>query len=148
MANIIKCYKVRADISQIKSLNTFVEKVIKIGNLVFDNDGNVAVWLNDDKDKKDLIRVLKSNGITEYFCEPITYESIGKDRAYNFLSAWFMENYNAFLVREAENRNQQQLCKMYNDVQRAQTELDIIIKTGVSKTSMTNQNFEKEARDV
>ena len=137
----IKCYKVHTDLSLAKSLNALIEKVVKIGNLVFDEDGNIAVWLNDDRDKKDLIRVLKNNGITEYFCEPITYDSIGKDKAYNFLSAWFMENYNAFIIREAENQNQQQLREMYSNIQKAQAELDRIKETGVNKTSMTKQNL-------
>lgn len=134
-----QCYKIHADLSKAKGFDILIEKVIKIGNLVFDEDGCIAIWLNDDRDKKDLVRALKNGGITEYFCEPITYESIGKDRSYNFLSAWFMENYNAFVLRKFEAQNQSKLREMYDNVQRAQTEFDNI-KTGVTKTSMTKQN--------
>lgn len=147
MADIIKCYKIRADFSEVENFSSFIDKVIKIGNIMFDKDNTIAVWLYDDCDKKDLIRTLKKNGISEFFCEPITYESIGKDKNYNFLSAWFMENYNAFVRRKAENQNQEQLREMYNNIQKAQAELNDKL-TGVAKTSMTKQNFKKEARDV
>ena len=37
----IKCYKIHTDLSLAKSLNTLIEKVVKIGNLVFDEDDYV-----------------------------------------------------------------------------------------------------------
>lgn len=135
----IKCYKIHTNLSRVRDLNILVEKASKISNLMFDGDGNFAVWLNDDKDKKDLVRVLKNVGITEYFCEPLTYESIGKDKSYNFLSAWFMENYNAFLIREAETQNQSKLREMYENIQQAQEQLENI-RTGATNASMKNNN--------
>ena len=85
MAKLNKCFKLHLDLSALGDLDVFVNSVAKVADLTFDEKDNVFVWLDDDKDKKDLIRSLKRVGVKEYFCEPIEYESIGKDREFNFL---------------------------------------------------------------
>ena len=124
MAELNKCFKIHLNLSVVDDLNVFVQNIAKIADLTFDNQNNVFVWLDDDKNKKDLIRSLKKIGITEFFCEPIEYNSIGKDREFNFISAWFMDNYRAYTYREAEKQNQNQLRQMYKNIQRAKVELE------------------------
>ena len=41
-----------------------------------------------------------------------------------------MENYNAYLIREAEKKNQDALNEMYENIQRAEEILDNKIKQG------------------
>lgn len=130
MAQLNKCFKLHLDMSQIRDLDAFINKVAKVADLTFDERDNIIVWLDDDKDKNDLVHSLKRSGIKEYFCEPIEYENIGKDREFNFLSAWFIDKYRAYIYREAEKQNQSQLREMYENIQRAQHELEIRNRDG------------------
>ena len=132
MAELNKCFKLHLDLSALGDLDVFVKSVAKVADLTFDGMNGVIVWLDDDKEKKDLIRSLKKVGVREYFCEPIEYENIGKDREFNFISAWFMDKYRAYLYREAERKNQSQLREMYENIQRAQHELEIKNRDGDS----------------
>lgn len=132
MAELNKCFKLHLDLSALDDLDVFVKGIAKVADLTFDGMNGVIVWLDDDKEKKDLIRSLKRAGIKEYFCEPIEYENIGKDREFNFISAWFMDKYRAYLYREAERKNQSQLREMYENIQRAQHELEIKNRDGDS----------------
>ena len=124
MAELNKCFKLHLDLSALGDLDVFVNSVAKVADLAFDGMDGVFVWLDDDKEKKDLIHSLKKVGVKEYFCEPIQYEDIGKDREFNFISAWFMDNYRAYLYREIERKNQSQLREMYENIQRAQRKLE------------------------
>ena len=132
MAELNKCFKIHLDLSALDDLDVFVNSVAKVADLTFDETDGVVVWLDDDKEKKDLIRSLKKVGVKEYFCEPIRYENIGKDREFNFISAWFMDKYRAYIYREAERKNQSQLREMYENIQRAQAELEIKNRDGDS----------------
>lgn len=129
MANINKCYIIHLNLDDIPDLDVFVRKVIAVGSITFCDVG-VAVWLNDDKTKDDLVKCLKKIKINEFFCKPIEYENINKEDNFNFLSSWFMENYNSYLIREEEKQNQQELEQMYENIQKAQQLLDNKIKQG------------------
>ena len=146
MAELNKCFKIHLDLSALDDLDTFINSVAKVADLTFDETNGIVVWLDDDKDKKDLIRSFKKVGVKEYFCEPIQYENIGKDREFNFISAWFMDKYRAYVYREAERKNQTQLREMYENVQRAQAELDKINRDGDSLDD--KQSNLKEAQNV
>lgn len=137
MAQINKCFKLHLGLSDIDNLDGFIKAIAKVADLIFDESGGLVVWLDDDREKKDLARVLRKTGVKEYFCEPIEYESIGKDREFNFISAWFMEKYRAYLYRDAEKKNQAQLAEMYENIQRAQAELDQINR---DKNSLDDKN--------
>ena len=144
MAELNKCFKVHLDLSRIDDLDVFVNSVAKVADLTFDEMNGVVVWLDDDKDKKDLIRSLKKVGIKEYFCEPIEYDDIGKNREFNFVSAWFMDKYRAYMYREVEKKNQSQLREMYENIQKAQKELEIKNRDGDSLDD--KQSILKEAQ--
>ena len=146
MAELDRCFKLHLDLSSINNLEIFIKNIAKISDMTFDNKNNFFIWLKDDKYKKDLIKCLNKSGIKEYFCEPVMYESVGKDREFNFISAWFMDKYKAFLYRKAEKENQQQLKQMYENIQKAQAELDNINRDGDSLDD--KQSILKEAQDV
>lgn len=126
---INKCFNIHFDLASVSNLSTFIEKIIDVGSVTI-TDNSVVVWLNDDNTKEDLIKTLKKCKIKEYFCESIEYETIGKDDNYNFISAWFMENYNAYLIRLAELQNQDDLLDMYNNIQKANELLNHKIEQG------------------
>ena len=146
MAELDRCYKLYLNLSLIDNLDVFINGIAKISDIMFDSSNNIIVWLDDNKNKKDLINCLKKFKIKEYFCEPIVYESIGKDREFNFISAWFIDKYKAFIYRKLEEENQQQLRQMYDNIQRAQAELDNKNRDGDSLDD--KQSFLKEAQDV
>lgn len=129
MANINKCYIIHLNLDDIPDLDVFVKKVVAVGSITFCDVG-VAVWLNDEKTKDDLVKCLKKTKVNEFFCKQVEYENINKEDNFNFLSSWFMENYNAYLIREEEKKNQQELEQMYNNIQKAQQLLDNKIKQG------------------
>lgn len=145
MAILNRCFKIHLDLSLVGDLDVFINNIAKIADLTLDNSG-VYVWLDDDKDKKDLTRCLKKSGLNEYFCEPIEYDSIGKDREFNFISAWFMDNYRAYANREAEKQNQSQLREMYDNIQRAQRDLENKINRGGNSLDDKQTNL-KEAHE-
>ena len=124
MAEINKCFKLHFDLSSIDNFNAFLDTIIKISDFTFDNNGDIFIWLDDDKEKKDIISAFKKNKIKEYFCEPIYYETIGKDSDFNFISSWFVEKYTAYVHRCAEKENQDQLRKMYENIKLAQALLE------------------------
>lgn len=126
---INKCFNIHLDLTDVLDLDVLINKIIGVGSIIM-ADNNIAVWLYDDKNKDDLIKSLKKAKIKDYFCEKIEYETIGKDKNFNFISSWFMENYNAYLIREAERKNQDALNAMYENIQRAEGLLDNKIKQG------------------
>lgn len=129
MANINKCYIIHLNLDDVPNLDLFIQKIVSIGTITFCDDG-VAIWLNDDIEKGDLIKCLKKLKISEFFCKQMEYGDINKEDAFNFISSWFMENYNAYLMREEEKRNKQELIQMYENIQKAQQLLDDKIKQG------------------
>jgi len=144
MANINKCFKIHLDLFSINNLDAFINDITKISDVMLDNN-DIIVWLNDDKDKTNLTRCLKKNKIKEYFCEQIEYETIGKDKDFNFISAWFMEKYRDYEIRKAEQENQDKLREMYDNIQRAQDLLRNINRDGDSLDD--KQSNLKEAHD-
>ena len=66
MAELDRCYRVHLDLSMCEDLAVLIDNVAKIGDLTFIGE-KLIVWLNDNKDKKDLIRTLKKAGIKEFF---------------------------------------------------------------------------------
>ena len=126
---INKCFNIHLDLADVLDLDVLINKIIKVGSITM-ADNNIVVWLYDDKNKDDLIKALKKAKIKDYFCEKIEYETIAKDKNFNFVSSWFMENYNAYLIREAEKKNQDALNAMYENIQRAEELLDNKIKQG------------------
>ena len=102
MAELDRCYRVHLDLSMCEDLAVLIDNVAKIGDLTFIGE-KLIVWLNDNKDKKDLIRTLKKAGIKEFFCESIDYSSIGKSENFDFLSSWFMDGYNSYLNQTVIN---------------------------------------------
>lgn len=129
MANINKCYIIHLNLDDIPDLDVFIKKVVTIGSVAFCDEG-IAIWLNDDNTKEDLIKCLKKTKVKEFFCKSIEYDNINKEDDFNFLSSWFMENYNSYLIRETEKQNQQELERMYENIQMAQQLLDNKIKQG------------------
>ena len=103
MANINKCYIIHLILDDIPDLDVFIKKVVAVGSITFCDVG-VAVWLNDEKTKDDLVKCLKKTKVNEFFCKQVEYENIDKEDNFNFLSSWFMENYNAYLIREEEKK--------------------------------------------
>lgn len=139
MAELDRCYRVHLDLSMCEDLAVLIDNVAKIGDLTFIGE-KLIVWLNDNKDKKDLIRTLKKAGIKEFFCESIDYSSIGKSENFDFLSSWFMDEYNSYLIRIAEKQNQEALEEMYNNIQRAQALLDN--KINEDRKILMTKNFD------
>lgn len=126
---INKCFNIHLDLADVLDLDVLINKIIEVGSITM-ADNNIVVWLYDDKNKDDLIKVLKKAKIKDYFCEKIEYETIAKDKNFNFVSSWFMENYNAYLIRETEKKNQDALNAMYENIQKAEELLDNKIKQG------------------
>ena len=129
MANINKCYIIHLNLDDVPNLDLFIQKIVSMGIITFCDDG-VAIWLNDDVEKEDLTKCLKKLKISEFFCKQMEYGDINKEDTFNFISSWFMENYNAYLMREEEKRNKQELIQMYENIQKAQQLLDDKIKQG------------------
>ena len=126
---INKCFNIHLDLADVLDLDVLINKIIEVGSITM-ADNNIVVWLYDDKNKDDLIKALKKAKIKDYFFEKIEYETIAKDKNFNFVSSWFMENYNAYLIRGAEKKNQDALNAMYENIQRAEELLDNKIKQG------------------
>lgn len=138
MANINKCFSIHLDLSNITDFDVLINKMIDVGSITI-TDNSIVVWLYDDKNKDDLIKILKKIKIKEYFCEQIEYETIGKEGNYNFISSWFMENYNSYLIRQEEKQNQKALNVMYENIQKAEELLENKIKQG--QKSLEDEKF-------
>lgn len=113
-----RCYKIHLDLTSLEDLNGVLERLSKISNFTI-IDNNIVVWLDDGAEKKDLLKRLKSAGVKEFFCEQIEYKDIGKEENYNYLSAWFLDNYRNYSLRRLEAEQQDTLNQMYNDIERA-----------------------------
>ena len=72
MANINKCFSIHLDLSTIIGFDVLIDKIIDVGSITM-TDNSIIVWLNDDKTKDDLTKVLKKCKIKEFFCQQIEY---------------------------------------------------------------------------
>ena len=127
MEKINKCYKVHLDFSAIVDLDRVLNNMLKIGSVtIFQNE--IIIWLNDDKEKTNLIKCLKKSEIKEFYCEPIEYENIGKDNSFNYISTWFLDKYREYSLRKLEKEKQANLKEMYDSIQKASNALDEKIK--------------------
>ena len=120
MEKINKCFRIHLDLSLIKDLDLILKNLIILGNLTI-LDNSILIWLDNTKEKKDLLKQLKKSSITDFFCEPIEYDNIGKGENFNYTSAWFLENYNNYVVKQIEAQKQDELRQMYDNIEKAKT---------------------------
>ena len=118
MEEINKCFRIHLDLSLIDDLDIVLKSLIPLGNLTI-ADNSILIWLDDTKEKKDLIKQLKKVSIRDFFCESIEYKNIGKEENYNYVSAWFLENYNNYMVKKIETARQEELKQMYENIDKA-----------------------------
>lgn len=115
---INRCFRIHLNLSNISDFNIFFDRLVSIGNVTI-VENSVLIWLKDDVDKSALVKTLKKSKVLDFFCEPIEYENIGKEDNYNYMSAWFIDNYRNYTQRLVEKNNQETLREMYNNIERA-----------------------------
>lgn len=138
-----QCYKIALDLSVIKDLELFINKVSSIGDIMLVDDA-IYVWLDEGNNEKELRQTLKRNGVVEYFCKNVDRDHIDSDGVFNFFTSWFLEHYNNFIISEAEKQNQKLLREAYDNIERAKIALDNK-KQEQTNASMTNN---KKAQGV
>lgn len=118
-------FKIYLDIEAV-DLKAVLDKLKKLGDFILVN-GILYIWLDDGREKKNLSSALKRAGVSEFYLKEITEDSVEQESGFPF--AWAREHLNEEVTKSFEERHQEELQKMLDNVKKASDFLDERIKT-------------------
>lgn len=117
------CYKIHMAMDDMATIVRLINDLAKIGDCLFLDD-SIAIWLEKDKNKKDILLVLKKHGVQEFFCEMVNCKAIVDSNNYGIFYSWISEHYSSYIIAVEEDARQEELTEMYNNIMKAHAELD------------------------
>lgn len=141
MSKINKCYKLHINFDDI-NIGNAIDILCEVGDVVF-FDKAIYIWLNDEFNREILSNIIREKiNIYEYYCETIEYDDVINQNT--FITSWFSEHYNNYLIAEQEKRGQDALRQMKINIDMANALLDQRIaqaKQQAQKTSVEEKNI-------
>lgn len=118
-------FKIYLDIEAV-DLKAVLDKLKKLGDFILVN-GILYIWLEEGREKKSLSSALKRAGVTEFYLQEITEDNVEQESGFPF--AWAREHLNEEVTKSFEEKHQEELQKMLDNVKKVSDLLDERIKT-------------------
>ena len=109
------CYKIFFD-SHTANLTKLFSCLGKLGEFIFTN-GIVYIWLNEGREKKNLSSAMRRADIKDFYLQEINESNIDQEKDFPFV--WIRERLNKKIVEDFENKHQEELGKMLDNIKRA-----------------------------